>query len=395
MKNAIAVVVGVLTASILGFAEGAETARYSGAVSLPSNPNLALRTGSIPPQPGVELFVFDTTGGPGTAPYGTTYTLTFKTSEQPATIVAIPGSVLSSTYSAGTSGDAEFPDELVVEFTHENYAGGVEADLPGPPSDFSIAILPAGANGIPESLRGSYMATNISPFSWRLIPPSATSPSFGFELSGNNGQTAFFDLFVPNTLLADWSALLGRPVTSGDLALFSNNYQASTRFVPIAEAIPGALIGIQFRFNPTSNQVVDLDTAAPSEPEAASQRSLSSPKALPPGAKVTKRFTVREAPPLSLLATSRVVAYRRFVTLYGWAKAGSANEFVRISRQLVPRSAGPAKPVFKRIRLDADGKFVTRFRMLRTSLFKAEHRSVDGIGSRTKTLRITVRGRRR
>jgi hypothetical protein len=116
---------------------------------------------------------------------------------------------------------------------------------------------------------------------------------------------------------------------------------------------------------------------------------------LPPGAKVTKRFTVREAPPLSLLATSRVVTYRRFVTLYGWAKAGSANEFVRISRQLVPRSAGPAKPVFKRVRLDADGKFVTRFRMLRTSLFKAEHRSAGGIRSRTKALRITVRGRRR
>lgn len=392
MKNAVAILVSVLTGSMFGIAVGAETARYTGAVSLPNNPNLGLRTGSIPPQPGVELFVFDTTGGPGNAPYGTTYTLTFKTSEQPASVVAIPGSVLAYTYTEGTSGDPEFPNELVVEFTHETYAGGVEADLPGPPSDFSIAILPAGASGIPESLRGSYMATNISPFSWRLIPPSATSPSFGFELSGNNGQTAFLDLFVPDTLLADWSALLGRAVTTGDLALFSNNYQASTRFEHLTGAIPGALIGIQFSFNPTSNLVVDLDEDDPSETEAGSPRSLPSPKILPPGSKVTKRFTVGEAPPLSLLATSRVVAFRRNVTIYGWAKAGSPNEFVRISQQLLPLSAGPAKPVVKRVRLDADGKFVTRVRMLRTSIFKADHLSSGGIRSRSKPLRITVRG---
>lgn len=111
--------------------------------------------------------------------------------------MAIPGEVLSYAYSVGTSGDPSYPDELVIEFTHEPYAGGVEAELPGPASDFAAAIIPADGMSIPESLRGSYMATNISPLAWRLIPPSDASVSFGFEVSGNNGQYGFSTSLFP------------------------------------------------------------------------------------------------------------------------------------------------------------------------------------------------------
>lgn len=372
----------------------AQTTQFVGALSDPVNANLSLRSGSVPPQPGVELFVFDPAGPvfPPDPPYGTKYTLTFKTSEQPASVVAIPGKVLSYVYTTGTSGDPTYPDELVIEFTHEPYAGGVEAELPGPPSDFSIAIIPADGSEIPESLRGSYMATNISPLAWKLIPPSDASPSFGFEVTGENGQVAFFDLLVPDSLIADWSALSGSPLTQEDLALFSNQYQASTSFTRIEGANPGALIEILLRFNPTSNLVVDVIEPDESEAESGPAESLAQASFLPPRPKVSKRLTVGEAPALSLLATSRVVRYRRKVTLYGWARYGSPGEIVTITQQSLIATRGPKRAVVKKLRLDADGKFVTSIKMLKTDKFKAAHVSAGGITSKTRPLRIAVRG---
>lgn len=372
----------------------AQTTQFVGAVSDPVNANLSLRSGSVPPQPGVELFVFDPLGlpGPGDPPYGTKYTLTFKTNEQPASVVAIPGKVLSYSYSTGTSGDSGYPDELVIEFTHERYAGGVEAELPGPPSDFSIAIIPADGAGIPASMRGSYMATNVSPLAWKLIPPSGTSANFGFEITGNNGQSAFFDLLVPDSLIAAWSALLGRTLTEEDLALFSNNTQASTSFRRIEGGNPGALIEIALTFSLTSNLVVDVSEPDESEAESAAPKSLARPKALPPLPKVAKRLTVGQAPTLSLLATSRVVPYRRKVTLYGWARYGAPGESVKITQQSLVATRGAKRAVIKKPSLDADGKFVTTIKMLKTDKFKASHVSAGGIASSTRPLRIAVRG---
>jgi hypothetical protein len=394
MKTPKAFALGMIASSLLVCPMMAQTTQFVGATSDPVNGNLRLRSGTVPPQPGVELFVFDPLGSPtpGDPPYGTKYTLTFKTSEQPASVVAIPGKVLSYAYSTGTSGDPTFPDELVIEFTHGPYAGGVEAELPGPPSDFSIAIIPADGTGIPASLRGSYMATNISPLAWKLIPPSGASISFGFEITGNNGQVAFFDLFVPDSLIADWSAWLGRALTREDLALFSNNEQASTRFARVEGANPGALIEIQLSFNPTSNLVLDLIEPDSSQPEPASAKSFARPKALPPLAKVKKRLTVGEAPVLSLLATSRVVPYRRKVTLYGWARYGAPGEIIKITQQSRIATRGPKRAVIKKLHLDADGKFVTSIKMLKTDKFKASHVSAGGIASTTRPLRITVRG---
>jgi hypothetical protein len=239
------------------------------------------------------------------------------------------------------------------------------------------------------------MATNISPLSWRIIPPSAASLSFGFEVTGNNGQTAFFDLFVPDGLLGSWSALLGRPLSQEDLALFSDRYQASTRFKPIAGSNPGALVEILLTFNPSSNLVTDLldDEASETEMAAAafsSPKSGARPKLALPGRKVTKRLTVGEAPALSLLATQRSVPSRRKVTIYGWAKYGSPGQTVSLRQQYLGAPPKPKPVPVKRLRLDADGKFVTSVRMLNTSRFTATHRSATGILSRSKPLNVVV-----
>ena len=373
----------------------AEIAAY---VSISSNPNnengVAPREGGFPPQPGVELFVFNPLANLMLSPddlpeppYGTDYTITFKTSEQPASVVAIPGRVLSYTYTENTSGDPEFPHNLVIEFSHERYAGGVEAELPGPVSDFAIALLPAvslGENGPPAEMRGSYLATNISPLSWTLIPPTPGNVNFGYEVSGNNGQTAFFDIFVPDGLIAALSALAGRPITQNDLSLFSNNTQASSSFRRIEGANPGALIEVLLTFSPTTNVVEDADDVETSS-------LVSGTSAYERAGEVTKRLTVGEAPALSLIAARKAVKSGGRVKVYGWAKNGSAGELVKILSQNLINSRGASQAVVKKVRLDAERKFQTSLRVFQTDSFKAVHKPAAGKKASSKRVKITAR----
>ncbi len=95
---------------------------------------------------------------------------------------------------------------------------------------------------------------NISPLSWRIHSTLPTNLTFGFEVTGNNGQTAFFDLFVPDGLLNSWSALLGRRGHRMIWHSSSDSYQASTRFETIAGTNPGAWGRWRpLTFNPASN----------------------------------------------------------------------------------------------------------------------------------------------
>ena len=378
-------------------------AEISQFVSVTSNPNntsgTAVRDGSIPPQPGVELFVLNPLSNlllpPDLLPeppYGTEYTLTFKTTEQPGAVVAIPGKVASYTYTENTSGDASFPHTLQVVFTHERYAGGVEAELPGPVSDFAIAIIPAvadGQNGPPAAMRGSYMATNISPLAWTLIPPSQSTPSFGYEISGNNGASAYFDFFVPDGLIAALSTLLGRPLSQDDLALFSNNNQASIGFERVEGTNPGALIEVSLTFDAATNEVTDI----PEESGAYLSRALTSNESelVTRAGTVTKKLTVGAAPALSIGATKKTVKAGKKVRLYGWAKNGTPGEKVSILSQSLISSRGVKNAVVKRAVLDSERKYVASFKVFSTDSYKVTHKSAAGVKSTSKKLKVTVR----
>ena len=73
------------------------------------------------------------------------------------------------------------------------------------------------------------------------------------------------------------------------------------------------------------------------------------------------------------------------------ALATKAN-FRAFTQQSRIATRGPKRAVIKKLHLDADGKFVTSIKMLKTDKFKASHVSAGGIASTTRPLRITVRG---
>ena len=152
----------------------AQAAITSNCVISPAGPTEL--SGSIPPQEGVELYVYATVGT------GTDYTLTCDATEQPASVVVLPGKVSELSYDEGAG-------TIVVKFKHVPYVTGSNVQAPPGTEVFSVAFVPAVAEGVqgpPEQMRGSWMATNIAPGDWELIPPSEEdqNPNFGYKLSG-------------------------------------------------------------------------------------------------------------------------------------------------------------------------------------------------------------------
>lgn len=208
-------------------------------------PSVSLRDGTIPPQPGVELFVFA-----GNAPY-TEYTVIFKNvSQEPASVVALPASILSTSYDSGAQ-------KLTVVMTHQPYVSGTIP--PGPATDFSIALIPASIGGAPAALQGSWMATNISPSDWSLVPPSLTNPAFGYQIAGPVGEAGYLTMFIPDNLFTFISTLVGQSITAADFAVFSGTTQTNINLTPVTG---GIRVNVSVPFSATNPELSELSSGA-------------------------------------------------------------------------------------------------------------------------------------
>ncbi len=277
-------------------------------------------------------------------PYGTTYTLTFKASEQPASLVAIPGEVLSYTYTTGDSGDSSFPDTLKIEFRHERYAGGVEAELPGPVSDFAIAIIRRMTGARPAFLQPSadptWPRTSARSRGGSFQPPRPTSPS-GLKSRKTTvkppSSTSSFRTACSTLGPRCWAVRCHRMIW--------HSFPTVTRLRPVSRRSPEPIPGPWWR---SSSPSIRPPTSSPTSSTTRNPRRKGRPPPSParnPASnrnwrhpeKVTKRLTVGEAPALSLLTTRRTVPVRRRVTLYGWAKYGSIGQTVSLKQQYLGR----------------------------------------------------------
>lgn len=283
-------------------------------------PNSATElSGSVPPQPGVEIYVYATTQT------NVEYTVECDVTEQPASVVVLPADMESVTYNEGTG-------KLTIKFTNTDYLEGSNVQLPpGASTTFSIAIIPAdpAGSGIPAEMRGSWMATNIPPFGldvsgaggWELIPPDLETPYFGYRLNGPDGSTGFFKMFIPDSmkeLLEDLINLESPTPVSlqwSDLAVFNDNQQAS---MSITEQAGGALVSILVTFTEGATEIPD-------------NQQPNFHKMLAQGAGVDKNITVGKAKPLSLTASNVTPVRASQVTLYGWVQSCQPGEKVKLT----------------------------------------------------------------
>ncbi|MCB0339221.1 MAG: hypothetical protein KDD53_06440, partial [Bdellovibrionales bacterium] len=73
---------------------------------------------------------------------------------------------------------------------------------------------------------------------WNLIPPSPPDDIFfGFELNGKEGETGFFRMKIPDTLIDHLSELAGKTLNVDDLAIFNDGKQASLDIEDLSDGI--------------------------------------------------------------------------------------------------------------------------------------------------------------
>lgn len=329
-------------------------------------PSVTLRDGTTAPQQGVELFVFA-----GGAPY-TEYTVVFKNvTEEPASIVALPATITSTAYDGGAH-------TLTVVMTHQPYVDGTIP--PGPSTDFSIALIPAGAGGAPAAIRGSWMATNISPSDWSLVPPTLSNPSFGYQIAGPVGQTGYLTLFIPNGLFTFISTVVGQSVTASDFAVFSGSTQTNISLTPVTG---GVRIDVRVPFSTTNPELSELPAGA----RLAAQSMVTAQ-----GASVAKTITVGRQAVLSIgVNPTGKVKKNKKAQFFGCVAARvpfTSGE--KIALNVTPRS-GRATSV--KVSLNAHGCYRKSLKLTQQAAFQAVLARKLSIGRlvTVKSKKVTVK----
>lgn len=331
-------------------------------------PSVTLRDGSIPPQPNVEIFVF------AGEQFNTEYTVVFNNvTEEPASVVVLPATVSSSSYDAGTQ-------KLTVAMKHVAYVDGTQP--PGPATDFSIALVYASPGGAPDALRGSWMATNISPLDWTLIPPEATNPSFGYQISGPVGQNAFLRMFIPASMFSYISTLVGQTVTPNDMAVFSGTSQTNVLVEDLGNG--SALVKVSVPLSTTNPEVTEVVEAQSVE---LAQKIYNAA-----AGSVTKKITVGREADLSLSPnpTGKVKA-KKSVKLFGCV--ASRVPFKVGEKVALSVTAKGKKPVVARATLDAKGCYRKPYKMATSSIAQAVLAKNTSVGRATavKSKKLSIK----
>lgn len=359
---------------------------YADCTITPSGPTLL--DGTVPPQEGVELYIYATAGT------DVTYTAECDATENPASVVVLPATVTSVDYNSTTK-------KVTIVFVNKNYIEG--SNVPAPPgtTTFSIALVSAvadGQDGPPAAMAGSWMATNIPPVGvdpsgaggWELIPPSEDDPFFGYTLNGPDGSTGFFKMFIPDSMLQYVEDLINQesptPVdlTWDDMAVFNDNQQASLEFTEVAG---GVLVDIFLLFEQGANTFPDSDTE---EAVVAAAQS---------GGGVNKSVTVGEAADVSLAADDSKPSKRQTVKLFGWVVDCITGEKIKITSKLAARKAKKRganalkrykRKGWKKVALDSECYYEKSFKAKKSDVLESIYKPKGEKAKKSSKLKVQV-----
>lgn len=241
------------------------------------------------------------------SPVGSEYTLEFDISEPDgSTVTHSPFLVSAGVKIKSLNYDSATQKLTLVVRTEKFYPPEMKEPQPVMVFVFvkTTESTTPGQGGPPLAMAGGYVATTV--LDWQIIPPKPGEASFGISLSGDEGTSGFFNMFLPPTMLAFMSQMTGKNVTVEDLAIFVDNDQASTE---VNELNGGAFIDINVTF---TSGVTSTGAAGAS------------------GGSVTKKIMTKEKLPLSLAAKKEKMRKGKKVLLYGWLKSEKKNKKITI-----------------------------------------------------------------
>ena len=314
---------------------------------------------SISPEPQMDIsdMMTDVPAGVGIAAWllddNVEYTAVLAVDEAPAVIINPGGDI-----------DPEQPwvyDEttgtLTVVFTSTGLKQASDAD---PDNASIIAVVPPvelGEDGPPVEMTGAWLNTNVQ--NWELIPPSPDNVAFGFSLTGPAGETGFFHMFMPETMVDLLSELSGEDLTIEDLAVFNGDNQSS---MSITEIEGGAYIDI----NVTFSEAVVAPTAKNSS--------------------ITKNITVQEQLPISLAANKTTVKSSGKAQLFGWLKSGQKDKTIEVWRKV---KGAESFTKWKQVKTNKAGRYEVKFTPSKTASYKVKYKA-SGKTKVSSVTKITV-----
>lgn len=299
------------------------------------------------PPEGVAFFVF--LGEPGIE-----YAAVFSVDSEPAMVVT-PGADVSLTKRWSYNDEDK---TITVNITGKGFAKGIQEDMPEGKIVFIVAIVPIapeGTDGPPEAMKGGWMSMNLE--EWELIPPHEGASMFGFKLTGPEGSSGFFRMFIPTSLIDLLSQFSGHAIPIQDLAVFQGNEQAS---MEIRAVDNGAYIDIAVAFSSDSIGVSTMKQKT-----------------------ITKQITVREQLPISLVAKKATVKKNKPIELYGWIKNGKSKQSVIVMR----KAKGEKKyQTWKTTTTKKNGYFIVKEKSETTAVYQAVYQK-----KKSSEAKITVK----
>jgi hypothetical protein len=166
-----------------------------------------------------------------------------------------------------------------------------------------------GQDGPTTEFAGGWMSTNLQ--DWQMIPPSPGNPAFGYELSGPEGETGYFHMFIPQATIDLLSELEGIDLSIDDLAVFEDDEQSS---ISVSEYDTGVYTGALININVTFTE------------DATTTETLST--------NVTKKLTVAKQEALSITAQKSSLKKNKTAHLFGWLKSGKKGKAITLWRKL-------------------------------------------------------------
>lgn len=332
-------------------------------------------TGGGPDPEGAVLIQFMGT------PLGTTYTAVFNVSAQPAMVVMMAADIQSWSYD-------EFTQKVTVHFKHVGFVPGAQ-DPFAPDSIFNIAFVWPAENesddAPPAAMIGCYMSTDI--VQWELILPDDESLDeddfgVGFKLYGPEGQTGFFRMFIPQTMIDYMKTLLGvDALPVDDLAIFNDEKQAS---LDITEVAGGIYVSVNVLFS-------DLDFIFEEEDDSQYflKSSLSS-SYFAESDDVSKKITVNKQLPISITTNSKKVIKNDQASISGWLDNASGGENIDLLRKKKGETKYKKWKKAQGIVTDSSGYFNYSFTAKKTARYKFKYKPEDGKSNKSKNIKIKV-----
>ena len=167
--------------------------------------------------------------------------------------------------------------------------------------------------GPPASMAGGYISVDIT--DWEMSPPEDETQAFGLSMTGAEGTTGYFQMYMPPTMLALMSTMTGETITVDDLAIAVDGFQSNITTTETADGGVFFDIDVTFETGSTATSASAMNVGPYSSDT------------------ITKTVMAQTQADISTAFKKKTVEKTKNAKLYGWIKDAKKGKTVKIYRK--------------------------------------------------------------